>query len=194
MNPFSQGWSNTATSSRNANPGPSMYGALPYAPTAATPNVIRFDFSTSTRTVLNSVVNGPQSQTYFRVTTDSTAAGFSMVQNARHETIAIIEWRKHPVVEICGIVANRKTSQFLPLSPDKTHRIMNVQGRNFRWMPDAHHIGLYSVSPVNPQFFGRIFQTRDGTAFEISAEALQLGLLEIFVVSALLLMCGRNID
>ncbi|KAF7357646.1 hypothetical protein MSAN_01361100 [Mycena sanguinolenta] len=119
MNPFSQGWTNP-TSNRNANQGPSMYGALPYAPTAATPNVIRFDFLTSTRTVLNSVVNGPQSQTYFRVTTDSTAAGFSMVQNARHETIAIIEWRKHPVVEICGVVSNRKTSQFLPLSPDKT--------------------------------------------------------------------------
>ncbi|KAJ7242879.1 hypothetical protein B0H12DRAFT_1023433 [Mycena haematopus] len=199
MNPFSQGWSNT-TNNRNANqgasrgPGPSVYGALPYAPRTSTPNVIGFSFSTSTGTLLNSVVNGPQSQTYFRVTTDSTAAGFSMVQNARHETIAIIEWRKHPVVEICGIVSNRNTSQFLTLSPDRTHRIMNVRGRNFRWMPDAHHVGLYSVSPVNPQFFGKISQTGDGTTFEISAEALQLGLLEIFVVSALLLMCGRNID
>ncbi|KAF8208587.1 hypothetical protein K438DRAFT_1961186 [Mycena galopus ATCC 62051] len=201
MNPFSQGWSNT-TNNRNAThsgasrgPGQaSVYGALPYAPTTSTPNVISFAFLTSTGTVLNSVVNGPQSQTYFRVTTDSTAAGFSMVENTRHETIAIIEWRRHPVVEISGVVSNRSTSQFLPLSPDRTHRLMNVRGRNFRWMPDAHHVGLYSMSPVNPQFFGRISQTRGGTTFEISAEALQLGLLDIFVVSALLLMCGRNID
>ncbi|KAJ7808877.1 hypothetical protein B0H14DRAFT_2868498 [Mycena olivaceomarginata] len=191
MNPFSQGWSNT-TNTRNAGAGqsgsqwrqgPSVYGALPYPAQNATPNAIGFAFlpSNGGTSVLNS------SQTYFRVTTDSTAAGFSM-------TIAIIEWRKHPVVEICGIVSNRKTSQFLPLSADRTHRLMNVRGRNFRWMPDTQSVGLYSVSPVSPQFFGRICQTRDGTTFEVTAEALQLGLLEIFVVSALLLMCGRNID
>ncbi|KAF7365464.1 hypothetical protein MVEN_00419400 [Mycena venus] len=200
MNPFSQGWSNTTNNSRNAGQsasygqGPSVYGALPYPTPTPTPNVIGFTFVTSSGSVLNSIVNGPQSQTYFRVTTDTTSAGFSVVQNSRLETITIIEWRKHPVVEICGIVSKRSSSQFLALSPDKTHRLMNVRGRNYRWMPDAHYIGLYSVSAVNPQFFGRISQTRDGTEFEVTAEALQLGLLEIFVVSAVLLMCGRNID
>lgn len=130
MNPFSQGWSNT-TNTRDAGAGqsgsqwrqgPSVYGALPYPAQNAAPNAIGFAFlpSNGGTSVLNSVVNGPQSQTYFRVTTDSTAAGFSMVQNARHETIAIIEWRKHPVVEICGIVSNRNTSQFLSLSADRT--------------------------------------------------------------------------
>ncbi|KAJ6584650.1 hypothetical protein B0H19DRAFT_1015240 [Mycena capillaripes] len=199
MNPFSQGWSNTAPPNANHNASwgttPSIYGALPFpTPPASAPNVIQFAFVASNGTVLNSIVNGPQSQTYYRVTTDSTTAGFSVVQNARHESIATIEWRKHPVVEIYGIVSKRNSSQWLALSPDRTHRVMNVHGRNFRWMPDAHYIGLYSVSPVNPQFFGRISQTRDGTTFEITAEGLQLGLLEIFVVSALLLMCGRNID
>ncbi|KAJ7610308.1 hypothetical protein DFH06DRAFT_998435 [Mycena polygramma] len=199
MNPFSQGWSNTtaANTDYNASWGttPSIYGALPYpTPPSAAPNVITFAFLAPNGSVLNSVVNGPQSQTYFRVTTDSTTAGFSMVENAQQETIAMIEWRKHPVVEIVGVVSKRNSAQWLTLSPDRTHRLMNVRGRNFRWMPDAHHVGLYSVSPVNPKFFGRISQGRDGTTFEITAEGLQLGLLEVFVVSALLLMCGRNID
>ncbi|KAJ7175387.1 hypothetical protein C8R46DRAFT_1213866 [Mycena filopes] len=209
MNPFSQGWSyptQTPASSSNApqNPSwgtnagpPSMYGALPYTvPQHTSPNAIAFTFIPSFgSSILNSVVTGPQAQTYFRVTTDSTRAGFSIVQNTRQESIAMIEWRKHPVVEIFGVLSKRNSAQFLALSADKAHRVMNVRGRNFKWVPEAHYVGLYSVSPVNPQFFGRISQAQDGTTnFEVTAEALQLGLLEVFVVSALLLMCGRNID
>ncbi|KAJ7134316.1 hypothetical protein C8R44DRAFT_609891, partial [Mycena epipterygia] len=200
MNPFSQGWSNSRypNTAPNASWGatPSVYGALPYSVQPNTsPNVIKFTFSPSNGTVLNSVINGPQLENYFRVTTDSTTAGFSVVQNSRLESIAIIEWRSHPVVEICGdIVSKRNSAQWLMLSPDKTHRVMNFRGRNFRWMPDEHYIKLYSASPANPQFFGRISQGQDGTAFEVTPEALKLGLLEIFVVASLLLMCGRNID
>ncbi|KAJ7465277.1 hypothetical protein FB451DRAFT_433484 [Mycena latifolia] len=201
MNPFSQGWSISPPTglygAHNASGGPipSVYGALPYpSPPNSTPNVIKFTFLPSNGTILNSVISGPQAHTYFRVTTDSTTSGFTIVQNARLEGIAVIEWRRHPVVEVCGIVSKRDSSQWLALSPDKTHRLMKVRGRNFRWMPHENYIGLYSASPVNPQFFGRILQGQDGTAFEVTAEALQIGLLEIFVVSSLLLMCGRNID
>ncbi|KAJ7725343.1 hypothetical protein B0H16DRAFT_281669 [Mycena metata] len=199
MNPFSQGWSYPSSYNAPQNTSwaanPSMYGALPYtAPPNSTPNAIEFTFVPSNGSILNSIVTGPQSQTYFRITTDSTKSGFSIVQNPRLESIAMIEWRKHPVVEIFGILSKRNSAQFLALSYDKTHRVMNVRGRNFRWMPDARHVGLYSVSPVNPQFFGKISQSQDGTTFEVTAEGLQLGLLEVFVVSALLLMCGRNID
>ncbi|KAJ6490195.1 hypothetical protein DFH09DRAFT_1454514 [Mycena vulgaris] len=194
MNPFSQGWLNSPNAAHGGQI-PSVYGALPYAsPPNSTPNVIKFTFSSSTGTILNSVITGPQARTYFRVTTDSTTSGFSVVENARLESIAMIEWRRHPVVEIYGIVSKRDSAQWLPLAPDRTHRLMNVRGRNFRWMPHDHYIGLYSTSPVNPQFFGRILQSQEGTTFEVTAEGLQIGLLEIFVVAALLLMCGRNID
>ncbi|KAJ7695756.1 hypothetical protein B0H17DRAFT_1008344 [Mycena rosella] len=178
MNPFSQGWSNSPHSGQqyavpNASRGviPSVYGALPYATSPnSTPNVIKFAFAPSDGTILNSVIHGPQAHPYFRVTTDSTTGGFSVVQNAQLEGIAVIEWRRHPVVEVCGIVSKRDSSQWLALSPDKT------------------------TSPVNPQFFGRILQSQEGTTFEVTAEALQIGLLEIFVISCLLLMSGRNID
>ncbi|KAJ7750955.1 hypothetical protein DFH07DRAFT_542591 [Mycena maculata] len=199
MNPFLQGWSNTSGSPTPWVASPSVFGVLPYptpAPTLApaTPKLDTYTFSSSSGTVLNSVVTGPHSQRYFRVTTDSTTAGFSVVQNVRNESIAMIEWRKHPVVEIIGIVSKRNSAQWLTLSPDKASRLMNVRGRNFLWMPDDRCISLYSASSSNPQFFGRVSQNQNGTTIEMTAEALQVGLLETFVVSTLLLMSGRNID
>lgn len=128
MNPFLQGWSNTSSSNANQNPSwgtsPSIFGVLPYPipPTntiPTIPNLTTFTFFSSNGSILNSVVTGPQSKRYFRVTTDSTTAGFSIVQNARRESIAMIEWRKHPVVEIVGILSKRNSAQWLALSPDK---------------------------------------------------------------------------
>ncbi|KAJ7457663.1 hypothetical protein B0H11DRAFT_1925092 [Mycena galericulata] len=202
MNPFLQGWLNPSANPTNQNTPwgsiPSVFGVLPYptppAPTPTVPSLTTFTFSSPSGSILNSVVTGPQSQRFFRVTTDSTTAGFSVVQNTRRESIAMIEWRKHPVVEIIGTLSKRNSAQWLTLSPDKAYRLMTVQGRNFRWMPDDRYICLYSATTANPQFFGRISQNQEGTTIEVTTEALQLGLLEVFVVSTLLLMCGRNID
>ncbi|KAJ7933285.1 hypothetical protein B0H13DRAFT_1592466 [Mycena leptocephala] len=188
MNPFSQGWipiPNTA-------PTPSVFSVLPTLPYTGqpntSPNVIKFTFSPSNGTVLNSFINGPQLEFYFHVTTDSTTTGFSVVQNSTCESIAMIEWHNHPIVEIFGgIVSKRNSAQWLKLSRDKTHRLMSFGGRNYIWSPEEH------ASPTSRQFFGRISQGQDGTAFEVTPEALQFGLLEIFVVASLLLMCGRNI-
>ncbi|KAK7048098.1 hypothetical protein R3P38DRAFT_2867347 [Favolaschia claudopus] len=118
-----------------------------------------------------------------------------MIEDSMQQTVGIIEWRKHPVIEISGVVPKTSSAHFLPLSPDRSHRLMAVRGVNYKWMPDAHHISLYNASPISPQFYGKLSQSRDGSiAFEITVEALEQGLLEVFVVSALLLMCGRNID
>ncbi|KAJ7164743.1 hypothetical protein C8R43DRAFT_1167046 [Mycena crocata] len=202
MNPFSQGWSNSPRSHATQYPAwgttPSVYGALPTpvpTPVHTTPRLTRFTFvSPPNGTILNSTVNGPQAQTYFRVTTDSTASGFSVVQNARRQSVAVIEWRRRPVVEVYGVVSKRNSAQWLALSADKTHRIMNVRGCDFGWMPEDRYIGLYNLSTSTPQFLGRISQGQEGTMLEITPEGLELGLLETFVASALLLMCGRSID
>ncbi|KAJ7217287.1 hypothetical protein GGX14DRAFT_561806 [Mycena pura] len=76
-----------------------------------------------------------------------------------------------------------------------SYRKMNAQGQSFRWIPDERNINLYSADPSNPQLFGGISQEQDGgTTLNLTDEALQLGMLEISVVSALLLLCGRSID
>jgi hypothetical protein len=53
---------------------------------------------------------------------------------------------------------------------------------------------LYSTSTANPQLFARISQRQSGIKLEITAEGVQIGLLEVCVVSALLLMSGHSID
>jgi hypothetical protein len=82
-------------------------------------NYIKFTLSSPQGTILNSVVTGPQSQKYYRITTDSTERGFSLVQDFGGEIIAVIEWRKHPTVEIFGTVSKRTSAQWLMLSPSK---------------------------------------------------------------------------
>ncbi|KAJ6582934.1 hypothetical protein DFH09DRAFT_911733 [Mycena vulgaris] len=200
MNPFAQGgWSNTHNPNAQSNQAwgtsPSVYGALPYStPPSATPNFLTFTFSPLDGTILNSLVIGPHSRTYFRVTTDSTSSGYSVVQNPKLESVTLIEWRSHPIVEIRDLVSKRSTSQWLALSPDKTYRIMSARGRNFRWTPNTDYIELHSTDVPNPQLFGRLSQGQNGPVLELTAEAVQIGLLEVCVASALLLMSGRNID
>ncbi|KAJ7202844.1 hypothetical protein GGX14DRAFT_653141 [Mycena pura] len=202
MNPFSQGWSNALLSNNAPGGTPSFYGVVPSYPLAngqppAGSNLIRFTFvpSGSDSSILNSLVTGSSGQTYFRITTNSTAHGYSVVQNSRYQNIAYIEWRSQPVVEIYNIVSKRNSAAWLVLSSNRSYRKMNAQGQSFRWVPDERNINLYSADPSNPQFFGGISQAQDGgTTLNLTDEALQLGMLEISVVSALLFLCGRRID
>ncbi|KAJ7875208.1 hypothetical protein B0H13DRAFT_1632765, partial [Mycena leptocephala] len=177
---------------------PIHFGALPYPmphkPTPTFLNPITFTFSNPGGTILNSAVTGPQSQRYFSVTTDPTKGGFSIVQNFGGESIAVIEWRKHPVVEIFGTVSTRTSAQWLRLSHSKEFRLMAFQGYYYRWTPHDRYIRLHDASQFNPQLLGRILQSQEGTIIEVAVEALKLGLLKVLVVATLLLMCGRNID
>ncbi|KAJ6614596.1 hypothetical protein B0H10DRAFT_1803113 [Mycena sp. CBHHK59/15] len=197
MNPYAQGgWSNSFNHNAVNNPSSGaspLYGVLPYV-TSPTLTFLTFNFSSLDGTILDSEIVGPHSRTYFRVSTDSTTSGFSVIQNAKQESVALIEWKTHPVIEIRGIVSKRTSAQWLPLSPDKTYRMMSARGRNFRWTPSNGCINLYNTSFHNPELFGRISQGQNGIVLEITTEAIQIGLLEVFVVSALLMMSGRSID
>ncbi|KAJ7359656.1 hypothetical protein DFH08DRAFT_686377 [Mycena albidolilacea] len=199
MNPYAQGgWSNSYNPNAVNNPSwgtsPSLYGALPYSTPPLTTPELTFTFSVLDGTILNSRVFGPKSRTYFRISTDSASSGFTVVQNSKLESVALIEWRSHPIVEITNIVSKRGTSQWLALSPDKTHRIMGARGRGFRWVPSQGYIELYSTGVPTPQLFGRISQDQSGVKLELTGEAVHIGLLEVCVTSAVLLMSGRNID
>ncbi|KAF8190719.1 hypothetical protein K438DRAFT_1592019 [Mycena galopus ATCC 62051] len=201
MNAFAQVWVNTpGPNSTSWGSSPSILVALPYLmpqkPKPTFLNPITFTFFSSSGTILNSDVTGPQSQRYFSITTDSTKGGFFIIQNFGGESIAMIEWRKHPVVEIFGTVSMRTSAEWLRLSPSKEYRLMASQGRYYRWTAHDRYIRVRGIltSQSNPQLFGRILQTQEGTAIELGIEALQLGLLKVLVVSTLLLLCGRNID
>ncbi|KAJ6487723.1 hypothetical protein C8R45DRAFT_1213766 [Mycena sanguinolenta] len=195
MNPFAQGgWSSSSdpnpSGTSNWGTTPSVFGALPYTSSPVVAPELSFTFSPVDGTILNSLVIGPKSRTYFRISTDS---GFTVVQNAKLQNTAIVEWRSQPMVEINDIVSKRSTSQWLALSPDKTHRIMSARGKSFRWAPSEGYIELYSTGVPNPRLFGRILQSQNGVKLELTTEAVHVGLLEVCVTSTVLLMSGRNI-
>ncbi|KAJ7938683.1 hypothetical protein B0H13DRAFT_1587498, partial [Mycena leptocephala] len=174
---------------------PSIFGALPYSmpPNSASAafNYVRFTFSSPQGTIWNSVVTGPRSQKYYRITTDSTERGFSIVQNFGGEIIAVIEWRKHPTVEIFGTVSKRTTEHNTCFH---RFRLTIFQGYYCTWTPDDQYIRLHDASRRDPQLLGRVFQGQKDTTIEVAVEALKLRFLKVLVVATLLLICGRNID
>ncbi|KAJ6624171.1 hypothetical protein B0H10DRAFT_2186748 [Mycena sp. CBHHK59/15] len=151
-------------------------------------------------TILTSVVTGPQSRTYFRIGTDTPTVGFTAFHNAVNQPMVIIEWAKHPIVEVRDILSKRLTSQWLALSPDRTHRTMEARGRHFVWVPsdgalsDVDCPQLYSSGSSPSQIFGRVSREEDTVTLELTTEAIQIGLLELCVTATFLLQCGRDID
>lgn len=124
FNPYAQGgWKNAANSNAISSsttwPQPSIFGALPY-PTQNPPSMfVAFRFTSFSPSIFNSTVMGPQAKTYFRVNTDIPTPGFTVIANAANQPVIIIEWSKHPVLEIRGFVSKRRSSQWLELAPEK---------------------------------------------------------------------------
>ncbi|KAJ6579975.1 hypothetical protein DFH09DRAFT_979293, partial [Mycena vulgaris] len=199
FNPYAQGgWSNAANpnagSSGRGVPQPSIFGALPYPTPVSAPTFISFRFTSFSLTILDSAVTGPKSRTYFRVKTDSPTVGFTVIHNSANQPMVIIEWLKHPIIEIRDVLSKRQTSRWLALSADKSHRTMSAGGKIFVWAPDGQYICLFSAGLGAPQIYARVYRDEGEVALELTTEAIQIGLLEVCVAAALLLQSGRNID
>ncbi|KAJ7822816.1 hypothetical protein B0H14DRAFT_2370489 [Mycena olivaceomarginata] len=199
MNPYAQGgWRNTgnpnAASGSNTVPQPSIFGALPFVTPSPLPMFVSFRFTSYSPSILNSTVMGPQAQTYFHVNTDIPTPGFTVITNSANQPTAIIEWARHPVLEIRGIVPKQQTSQWLALAPEKRYRTMTVKNKTFVWAPDGESICLYSPGLGAPQTHARVTREEGAVALDITSDAIQMGLLDVCVAAALLLQCGRKID
>ncbi|KAJ7511481.1 hypothetical protein B0H11DRAFT_1845259 [Mycena galericulata] len=199
-NPYAQGgWKNQAnptagTSGNPTLPQPSIFGALPFTTQASSPMLLSFRFTSFNPTILDSTVMGPKSQAYFRVTTDAPTVGFTVVHNSANQPMIMIEWSDEPIVEVRGIIPKEHTSTWLALSPDKSYRKMSARGKNFFWAPDGDCICLFSSGLGAPQIYARVSREERTVKLELTAEAIQIGLLEICIAATLLLQCGRNID
>jgi hypothetical protein len=181
FNPFAQGgWPNAAnpnagSSGTGSSPQPSIFGALPCMwfkvssvsnlshcpldPTRnPTPMFMTFRFTQFSPTIMDSTVIA-NSRTYFRVKTDVPTVGYTVIHNSANQPTIVIEWLKHPVIEIRDILSKRQTSQWLELSADKTfaalfmlstqtltyfssYRTMTARGKTFLWVPDGSHISV----------------------------------------------------
>ncbi|KAJ7816084.1 hypothetical protein B0H14DRAFT_3111716 [Mycena olivaceomarginata] len=196
MNPYAQ-WGNTGNAnaaSGSTVPQPPIFGALPFVTPNPLPMFVSFRFTSFSPSILNSTVMGPHGQTYFRVSTDSSTPGFTAITNAANQPTVIIEWARHPVFEIRGIVPEQQSSQWLVLAPEKRYRTMTVKKKTFVWAPDGESICLYSPGLEAPQTHARVTREEGAVAVDITSDVIQMGLLDVCVAAALLLQCGRKID
>lgn len=120
IDPFS---AQNATNDGNA---PSIFGALPYPGSASSVDpplhtLVTFRFTSLTHTVLDCSVVGPNNETCYRVASDLSGRGYSLLKNAAGHDIAIVEWRSHPTVEAQAVGAKLHVGQWLPLSSDRLY-------------------------------------------------------------------------
>ncbi|KAJ7736589.1 hypothetical protein DFH07DRAFT_753415 [Mycena maculata] len=193
LNPYSQGWQNTGASGLSSNGRPSIFGALPFTSPGALPTFFSFRFTSFNPSVLNCIIIGPQSRPYFRIVTDAPIPGVSVFQNSNGQNMALVQWHRHPEVEVRNIITRQRTSAMLALWTDQSSRTMSVNGATFTFTPRDNFIWIYSTAS-QPEILGRISRDQDTITLELTGEAIHLGLLEPAVVATFLLQCGRNID
>ncbi|KAJ7275632.1 hypothetical protein C8J57DRAFT_1177304 [Mycena rebaudengoi] len=193
-------WGNGA-----AAPPPSIFGALPYPtppPAGGTPHsqsdpapaeMTTFYLASLNPTVLNCTVSGPRGRVYYHVSTDSMMPGYTVFKSAERKSMALIEWQKHPRVEVRGAVSKQEARALLALSRDQTYRTMTIRGARYTVAPQDQYIVL-STAGSSPRFLGRISRGEECVVLEMTPHAIQLGLLDTAVVVAVLLQCGHAID
>lgn len=126
-NPYAQGGWSYAGNGHSVNrpwgdgfaPAPSVFGALPYPTSPPPSDLVTFQFSSFNPTILNCTILGPHSRPSFRITTDSSMPGYTVVKNAEGKNIALIEWQARPYVEVRGILPKQSIRHWLRLSPDQ---------------------------------------------------------------------------
>ncbi|KAJ7021689.1 hypothetical protein C8F04DRAFT_1040546 [Mycena alexandri] len=202
-NPFG-GWSNRTNHyspyGGGSGPPPSVFGALPYpTPPSNFPqqnsNISTYYLTSLNPSVLNCAVidHGPRQRLHYSVSTDNSMPGYTVFKNAERKSVALIEWTRHPRVEVRGAVPKQETKGWLKISRDQTYRTMTVRGFQYTLAPDNQYINLCSFGST-PQFLGRISRGEETVVIELTPDAIQLGLLDTIVVAAVLLQCGHNID
>ncbi|KAF5386872.1 hypothetical protein D9615_002128 [Tricholomella constricta] len=200
-NPYAQGgWYNpenplsinNGTWGGQSPPQPSVYGALPTASSPSPPKILTFFFVSFNPTILNSTVVGPQSKKYFDVVTNSPNVGASTVFRKAGQPFAAIEWITQPAVEIYGVVPPQTAARWLELSRDQTYRSMQFGGKWYAWVHKDKTISLFTVGPSPPELLARVSREPDTVKLELTAQAVQAGLLEAAVVATVLLQSGRN--
>ncbi|KIM46773.1 hypothetical protein M413DRAFT_63589 [Hebeloma cylindrosporum] len=199
FNPFDS-WSQAGNgqSASNAWNGvgqpPSVFGALPYPSDPNYSSMVTFYFTSFNPNILNCSVVGPRAQTYYRIVTDNQMPGYSVIKNAEGRNVSLVEWQTLPMIEVRGVLAKQHVRTWLGLTSDRSSRTMTVRGMQYTWSPSDKSINLYAGGPRDRKFLARISRANGAISLDMTSDAMQLGLLDIVVVAAFLLQCGRNID
>ncbi|KDR65215.1 hypothetical protein GALMADRAFT_148873 [Galerina marginata CBS 339.88] len=157
-------------------------------------SVHKFTFTSFNPDITNCVALGPNQQNYFSVQTNGS---ITTVSKANHQTpAAVIQWGQHPTVEAANFLVPQRTSEFLKLSQDQTHRTMMADGKTYGWIPREDGIYLYNAGPHPPVEFARMRLSNDMTKvyLELTGDAFPAGLLKPSILATILLFSGRVLD
>ncbi|KAF8069102.1 hypothetical protein FPV67DRAFT_1105841 [Lyophyllum atratum] len=176
-----------------ANPPPSVLGALPYPTISYASSIVTYHITSFSPNVLNSKVVGPQGHVHFIIRTDNEMPGYTAIKNSQQSSIALIEWKSSPIIEIRNLLTKQPVKSWLRLTHDRSARSMEVRGVKYLWAPHNQSINLHAGDFART-FLANVSRTQTSIAIQITSDALQQRLLESVVIAALLLQCGRNID
>lgn len=102
-----------------AAPPPSVFGALPTTSSIApASNMATYHATSFSPTIFNSTVVGPQGELCFHIVTDNELSGYTVFKDAQNKSVALIEWKTPPTVELRGIMSGSARS-WLRLSQDR---------------------------------------------------------------------------
>ncbi|KAJ3535015.1 hypothetical protein NMY22_g6678 [Coprinellus aureogranulatus] len=99
--------------------------------------------------------------------------GYTVLKNAQGHNVSLVEWQNH---------SRRRNSRH------------GVEAARKELVTSIANPRLYAASTGAPTFMARINRSNGAIVLEMTADAMQLGLLEPAITAALLLQCGRNID
>ncbi|KAL4269437.1 DUF6593 domain-containing protein [Pleurotus pulmonarius] len=193
-NPYAHaGWPNANHNAVNisGNAPPSVFGALPFSGPSSRAAVLAFTFVNFTPTIMNCIVMGPDGKPYYRISTDNPAGGFTTIQGAAGQNVAVIEWRTVPLIEIHGVVPRQPVSQWVALSPQKDRRFMVIKGETYVWIPGGDVISLYLMANAST-LLARVTK-HSAVQLEISTNSIHAGLLDPCVAATMLLLCGQTL-
>ncbi|KAF9049499.1 hypothetical protein BDZ89DRAFT_1154387 [Hymenopellis radicata] len=195
FNPDNQNSINNGPWSPTSPPPPSIFGALPFSSEPKPETILQFVF-TFESTILDSTVVGPRNRTYFHIANGQPREGTTLFRDAEGRNFAVIDWQQHPVVELRDLLERQAVSSWMPLSSDRTQRAMTARGRWYCWVPQGNTILLYTATHAStpPTPCGKLSRTDRVVTLELTANAVQVGLLEFCIVAAVLLQSGRRID
>ncbi|TFK35937.1 hypothetical protein BDQ12DRAFT_756507 [Crucibulum laeve] len=204
-NPYAQGgWSH----SQNGRPLPHStqshgnyttqtptFGALPFTAPEPSPSLLSFRFTSHNHDILNCSLYGGHAERYIDISSRHMGpVEVTTFRRATGEVFASIEWHRTPYVEVYGVAIKQAVPQWLPMSPDRTCRVMQVGGTAYSWINRGGAVDVTPFGSESRMLLGRVSRGDTALVLQMTVDAYQLGLLETFVVASVLFHAGRNIS
>ncbi|KAJ6503896.1 hypothetical protein C8R45DRAFT_974038 [Mycena sanguinolenta] len=151
--------------------------------------------------ILNSTVVGRDGYTpYYHIVTGAERRTVFRTNNGR--TVATIDWMGEDGAAFVAVpnsaVERQRVSRWLAVANDASYRMMTTHGERYMWVPQNDCICMYHWNPASagniPHLLARIDKEGKTVTLEITAEAVNRGLLDMAVVATTVFQSGWTID